>query len=406
MTNAVIGTLAQNNTNYNLVQAAKEVTYDILSNNDLLNFFKGYGAINTSADEIVGDTVNFYNLNRVDSNGFSESADVYANAADSVYGQRQLLMDAVVYAHKVVRKNTMTQIRADTSVGDLTKGVREILTQWGKEDLNASFINQVCGNTATSIIRQQLSATAFSGSTLLNVTGLNAVSAVNADYVFYANNNAGSPANPSAITTSNYLTLLDFMNVEATIFNQYEEQSQWMGFDAGKGCRAIAVVTRTNWQQMMTQAPASNAYPNVAFERYQAIAAGASEKSRYTGKMVGNFRLYESIFTPDIMYLVVDDAVLPRATHSSAAVANTRVIPIIGKNAVDMKVGSMLPGIGNATPAFSIDYDDQHERLNNFVYYKLGMKYGIKRTRIEGFGSKAGTFYDAGVATILAYSAN
>jgi len=407
MTNAIIGTLAQNNTNYNLVQASKETTTDILSTNDLLTFFKGYGSINTSADNIVGDTVNFYNLNRIDSTGFSESVDVYANAGDNVYGQRQLIMDAVIYPHKVVRKNTMTQIRADTSVGDLTKGVREIMIQWGKENLNASFINQVCGVTQTSLIRPQLSAQAFTGATLKNVIGLqSSVTAVNAAYSFYANNDAGAPANPSAITSSNYLTLLDFMNVESTIFNQYEEQSQWMGFDAGKGCRAIAIIPRACWQQMMNQAPAAGTYANLAFERYNALIASGSEKSRYTGKMIGNFRLFESAFTPDIQYLVVDDAVLPRATHSSAAVANTRVIPIIGKNAVDMKIGSMVPGIGNDKAAFNIEYDDQHEKLNNFVYYKLGMKYGVKRTLIEGTGSKAGQFFDAGVAQILAYSPN
>ena len=71
-----------------------------------------------------------------------------------------------------------------------------------------------------------------------------------------------------------------------------------------------------------------------------------------------------------------------------------------------MKIGSMLPGVGNEKAAFSLQYDDQHEKLNNFVYWKLGMKFGINRTRIEGFGSKAGTFYDAGVATVLAYSPN
>lgn len=404
MTNAVIGTLAQGNTSYNLVQAAKEVTIDILGTNDLLNFFKGYGSINTAADEIIGDTVNFYNLNRINSTGFSESADVYANAGDNVYGQRQLLMNAVIYPHKVVRKNTMTQVRADTSVGDLNKGVREIMIQWGKEDLNASFFNQLAGNTATSVLRPQLSETAFSGDKLTNVTGLNAVTAVNADYTFYGNNDAGAPANPSAITSSNYATLVDFMNIEQTIFDTYTAQSKWMGFDAGKGCRAMVVISRTNWNQMMLQAPVANAYANLAFERYNALIAGGSEKSRATGKMVGSYRLYESIFTPDLQYLVVDDEVLPRCVHSGSAVANTRVSLVIGKNAVDMKVGSMMPGVGSDQAAFNIEYDDQFEKLNNFVYYKLGMKYGIKRTTIQGTGAKTGTEYDNAVALLNLYS--
>lgn len=405
MTNAVIGSIAQSNTTYNLVNAAKEVTIDILKNTELLTTLKNYGAINTDADEIIGDTVNFYNLNRVDSNGLSESDDSYSNAADSVYGQRQLIMGAVNYTHKARKKNTMTAIRAETTVRDLKKGIREIMTQWGRSNIVASLLNQIAGNTATSISRVELSGTAFSGSTLNRVTGLNSVSAIEAGKFFYGNNNAGAPANPAAITSTNYATLVDFMNIESNIFNVEDEQNVWTGFDSSAGCRALVLISRTNWNQMMNYAPVSNSYANLAFERYQALSAAGSEKSRATGKMIGNYRVYESIFTPDLHYLVVDDHVLPRCVSSNAAVANTRVALIIGKNAVDMKVGSMLPQIPNDQAAFNIRLDDQHEKLNNLDYFKLEMKYGLTRCTLQGTGSKAGTQYETGVAVLNLYSA-
>jgi len=404
MTNAVIGTLAQDNTNYNLVQSVKELTKDILHGQELVMMLKKYGAINTDADQVVGDTANFYNLNRVDSNGLSESADVYSNADDAVYGQRQLIMDAVNYSRKVAKKNTMTQIRAETSIGDLTNGQRDVMIQWGRANILASVINQLAGNTQTSINRYELSSSAFTGSTLTHVTGLNSVTAVTSGYTFYGNNNQGSPANPSAITASNYASLVDYMNIASTIFDVNDSQSIWSPFDSGKDCRALVFIARSNWDQMMLQAPAAGTYANLAFERYQQLAANGGEKSRATGETVMGYKCYESIFTPEFKYVVVDDYILPRATHSNAEVANTRVSVVVGKNALDMKVGSMYPGLDNNNAAFNIRYDDTHEKLNNFDYYKLEMKYGCKRTLIKGTGANASTDYDNAVALLNLYS--
>lgn len=403
MTNEVIGTLAQDNSNYNLVQAAKETTIDILNNNDLLKYLKGLGVINTNAASVKGDTVNFYNLNRINSHGLSESADVYGNAGNSVYGQRQMVMDALNYSHAVAKKNTMTQERANTTIGDLNNGVRDIITQWGKANILASLINQLTGCTQTSIVRAELADTAFTGDELKHVTGLNTVSAVSSVYTFYGNNNAGSPANPSAITSSNYASLVDFMNIEDEIFDVNVGRNVWSGFDMGKGCRALVIIARENWNQMMLQSPAAGSYANVAFERYQALASTGSEKSRATGETIMGFKVYESIFTPHLKYLVVDNHVLPRATHSGAEVSNTRVAVVVGKHAVDMKVGSMLPQVKDGA-AFNLRFDDQHEKLNNWNFYKLEMKYGIKRVVLKGTGINAANDYDNAVALLNLYS--
>ena len=310
MTNAVIGTLAQSNTNYNLVQSVKELTKDILHGQELVMALKNYGSINTDADQVIGDTANFYNLNRVNSHGLSETSDVYSNADDAEYGQRQLIMGAINYSRKVVKKNTMTAIRAETSIGDLTNGQRDSFIQWGRSNILASIVNQLAGNTSTSIERPELAETAFSGSVLDHVTGKNTVEAVSSAYTFYGNNDAGSPANPSAITASNYATLVDFMNIDTNISQVYGGRSLWSKFDPGKGCRALVIISKTNWNQMMLQAPTAGAYANVAFERYQDLASKGIDKSRATGKEIMGYKIYESIFTPDFHYLVVEDHIL------------------------------------------------------------------------------------------------
>lgn len=402
MTNAVLNALAQSDTGYNLVQRAKEVSKDILST-PLLKLKREYGIINTDG-ETIGDTVRFYNKNRIDSNGISDTDDAYANAADSNFGYRELIMAAVDYSHRVKKKDTMQQIRAETSVGSLSDGDLEQIAAWGKLNVVTSISNHQAGNVSTSISVPGLSTTAFSGTSLTRVTGGNSVTAVNSLYSKFGNNAAGGVTNASGITSANQLTLLDFMLMSNVIFNVYSGVTPFASLDSMKfGCRALVEVSRTGWQQLMTNAPSADNYPNFAFEMYNAISAGGGKKEEYLGKDVGGSRMYRSAFCPDFDFLVHDDHLLPRASYSGSAVANTRVALISGKGAVDMKVAKLY-GKGKDSIPFAIEFDDQHEKLNTFDYYRLKMKYGVKRALIEGTGSNAGTYYDAASALISHYS--
>lgn len=404
MANTVLDSLAQSNTDFNLVQSSKEVSKDILSD-ELFTALRDYGVINTKGGETVGDTVNFYNLNRVDSNGLAETDDAYSNAASSIHGHRQIIMDTASYSHKAKKKNTMAAIRAETSVGKLDDGILEIMSSWGKSILRAGLINQLAGNNATSISVPAASTTAFSGTSLTRVTGFNSVTAVNSLYNKFGNNAAGGVTTAAGITNANTLTLIDFMMLSDIVFDVYPGVTPWNPLDSmGKAqCRALAVVTRTGWTQLMTSVPAAGNYPSVAFELYNAIAAGGGKKEEYTGRTIGNYRIYKSAFTPDIDYLVVDDHLLPQAVHSNAAQANTKVALLLGRNAVDMKVSKLVKS-GSGIP-FMIEEDNQHEKLNNFDYWKLNMKFGLKRTLLKGTGANASTDYDYATAVINHYSA-
>ena len=407
MTNAVIGSVAQGQTDYNLVQAAQseELTVEILQYNALLSDLKKYGIINTEADSIVGDTVNFYNLNRVDSNGMSESADAYSNADDSTYGQRQLVMDAVNYSRKIQRAKTMTQIRANTSVGKLTNGVKDTIISWGRGTVLGGVFNHLAANTANSITRYDLAQNPYVGSTLKNITGLNTVEAMNDEYSFYGNDSAGAPANPSEITENNYATLVDFINIENSLFDVVRGRTSFNQMDMSHGCKALVIIGRSNWGQMLISSPAQGNIPSVARETYESISATGVDKSKDSGMKIGGFPVHTSAFTPDLKYLVVDDYLLPRAVHNGAEVANTRTCLIIGKHALDMKVGSMMPSIGNENAAFAFTADTEYEKLNTFDYYQLAMKFGVKRVMIEGTGINAGTRYNHAAAVLNLYSA-
>jgi hypothetical protein len=407
MANAVLDSLAQGDVDYNLVQASKEVSKDILKQ-DLFTKLMGMGVINTKASELIGDTAKFYNLNRVDSLGLSETDDKYANAASSVYGERTVIMDATEYSHKVKKSRTMAAIRAQTSVGDLSDGVMDIMSSFGKGVLRASLINQLAGNEATSIEVPDISATAdfTTAATRARITGHNPVTAINPLYLGLGNNAAGGITNPSQITNANYLTLIDFMLMSNVLFNVNKGVTKWNGLDRSQayGGRALALVSRTGWTQMMTAAPSADNYPSMAFELYNSISAGNDKKSDKTGKMIDGYEIHRSAFTPDICYLVVDDYELPRAVHSNAAQANTRSALILGRNAVDMKTTKLLGDAKSGIP-FAILNDTTHEKLNTYDYYALYMKYGIKRTLLKGTGANASTDYDYATAKIDHYSA-
>lgn len=403
MANAVLDTLAQSDTGYNLVQRAREVSKDIL-NTPLLKTLLDYGIINTDG-ETIGDTVRFYNKNRIDSNGISDIDDAYASADSSVFGYRELIMGAVDYAHKVKKKDTMAAIRAETSVGNLRDGDLEQIAAWGKLNVLTSVMNQAAGNVATSIDVPGLSTTAFSGTSLPRVSGSNTITAVNSLYSKLGNNAAGGISNASQITSLNPPTLLDFMSLSNVIFNVYSGVTPFSTLDSmGKAnCRALVVISRSGWNLMLGSAPSADNYPSAAFELYNVISASGAKKSEDTGRTIGNYRIHRSAFTPDLDYLVVDDHLMPRASYSTSAVANTRVALILGRGAVDMKVAKLY-GSGKDGIPFIIKEDTEHEKLNTFDYYRLCMKYGVKRATMNGFGANAATVYDNAVAVLSHYS--
>lgn len=409
MPNAVLDSLAQGNVDYNLVQKPSEaLSKDILSQ-ELFTKLMGLGVINTKADEVIGDTAKFYNLNRVNTKGLSENDDKYSNAASSVYGDRTVLMEATEYSHKVKKPRTMAAIRAQTSVGSLTDGVMDIMSAAGKGFLRASLINQLAGNTATSIEVADIYADGNFDDTasIARVTGHNPVTAISSIYRKLGNNAAGGITNPSQITSANFLTLIDFMLLANVLFNVNKGVTRWNSLDRGKayGFRAIALVSRTGWTQMMSAAPSADNYPSMAFELYQSIAGGTDgKKSEKTGKTIDGYDIYRSAFVPEIGFLVVDDYELPRAVHNNAAQANTRSALIVGANAVDMKTTKLLGDSKSGIP-FVIMNDTTHEKLNTYDYYALFMKYGIKRTVLKGTGLNASTDYDFAAAKIDHYSA-
>ena len=406
MTNEVLNTLGTGVDGYVFDQASKELTTDVLEC-ELFKYFTEKGIINTESGNTLGknggDNVFFHNLNRRDSHGHLDGEDMYSNAQDSEYGKREVKIDRVKDSHRVAKKTTMAQQRADSSVGDLNKGVIDNMTQWATWLLWHSFINQAAGNNATSIDVPRLASSAFNGAKLRHVTGLNGVESSTSQFSAIGNLGAGGVTPPNNITSANILTIQDFMAAEVAIGQTYSGITTWNQIMNNGECNAVALVSRSGWNQMLNQAPAVAANATVSQEVYSQLQGG-NDLARATGKTVYGFAEYRSIFTPTINYVVVPDDCVPRAVHSSAAVSGSRSALILGAGAVDMAVGRMIDGAPHAS--FKIATDTTTKSLNDFDYYGLWLLFGIKRTQLNGFGLNAGNKYDYATYKIDHYTAS
>lgn len=406
MPNTVVPEIAQSNAQFNIAQPVKEeITTDIL-NDGLLMYLIKNGIVNTKASKLRGDTAYFYNLNRPNTAGKSEHSDSYSNAQRQEFGYRELKMDKFKESWSVSKSNTMDAIRADTTIGKLSTNLQSNMTGWCKAMLRSQVINHASANTATSFSIPQIKDTPISDADeIANVTGHNTVEAMHADYVDYGNLNVGSPANPSAVTSANRVTLADFMAKEQKLDRYYAGRTRFHTCDMGKcGFAFLHIIPHSFWLDMMIYAPTATSYTNIAYEAYQRLAATGATKDKDAGMVDGAFKLYDSVFTPKSRYLVLPDDMLPRAVHSGAEVANTRVGLTLGMGAIDFKTGNAVTG-NNETTLFNIEVDAVTNKLNGLDIYQIEAISGAKRARLEGFGDSAGTKFEAAASTLIGYTA-
>lgn len=407
MANVILGGLASSNTDYNLVKASQELTREVLQQ-DLFKQLLGMGVINTSGENILskqgGDTVNFYNRFRIDAKGGVGDRDLYAAAKDSEFGKRSLVINETNESFRAKKKRTMTSQRTKSSFGLPSDGLMEQMKDWAMRLFTANLVIQAAGNNATSTTVSALASTAFTTTDELAVIRAhNTPPAATSQFSAIGNLGAGGVTTPNNITSSNIVTVQDFMKIEEIISQEYAGITQW-GYNKmlSNGYRGVVLICKTQWNQMLNAAKAIGANAVISEAMYASMAS--NDPARYTGKTIGQYKTYECPFTPDLLYVVVPDSVLPRSVHSNAEVANTRTAIVLGYDAIDWAVGSMVAGSREAM--FLIDQDNQHEKLNSYDYFALYIQNGMKKAQLNGFGANSSNFYDLGTFVLNGYSRN
>lgn len=395
---------------------ASKVYVNGIVKNPILGMLTECGCINieNALDQQKGGKVTLYNRPRLDTPGVRGDKDFYSLAEFQDISGRTLNIEKNTAPTKWRRRGSQDYQYAPYN---LDEGCVENISTWTKGLLSASIINQLAGNTATSISHPSLYASGTfndTDDTLLQITGNNA--AIAPTY-WYEANLGGAITTDAGVVSSNKLTIADFENAVSIIESQDATKPTWqtLSEDANEGYCAVALISRTGQYQLMSEAVTAGQGPQFT-EYVKASMAG--------GKDMYNLNTFMLPGLP-LKFCVVPDSWMPRGvtTSGNVATANTRRAVIVGSKALDMSFGQGMQmrfsntekgrgntggyGSGNrrAMPGISIEIDADYKPLNKETYANACMLYGAKKAQQNGLGSDSGNSFDLATFVITHYSA-
>ncbi len=374
---------------------ASKLLYEGVVKNPIYQACKTYGVINleNSLGMEGGGKATLYNRLRLNGVGTRGDVDQYSTAQNAETNSRTIDIAKVNYSLTWRRKGSQSQ---QFAAFDLADGCVEAMSDWMRTSLAVSTINQLAGNNATSITQVALSSdTAFSGSSLLTVTGNNTATAPT---YWYGANLGGVIATDSGINSGNKLSIKDFQLAEQIIRSQAIGRPTWQTF-LGKDCSALVFVSDEGVAQMMNEATTLGQGQQLS-QIINAQLAGGDKVAGMDTFMIPGLS-FKFIKTPENY--------MPRGvtTSGTTETANTRRAVIVGKNALDWSFGKGFDA-GNgaeAIPGMNIELDDQYKKLNKETFGVATALYGCKKTTVTGSGSLAASTYDLSTYVITHYSA-
>jgi hypothetical protein len=389
-------------------QYSNEVFVEGVVKSDIIRYLVNHGVVkvHTMLSENKGGKVTLYDRQRRSSNGYSGDQDAYSLADRASTNSRTLdiglVSDSIVYRTKGSFDNQVAAF-------NLNDGVLETMADWVRGLYTCSILNQLAGNNASSITQPICSDTAFSGSTLTNITGMNSATAPT---YWYEAGNGGAITTASGVASGNKMSLIDFDVAELIINAQVAGRPTFQQL-RNQDCAAMVIITKEQKQQLIREAVTLGSAPQLN----QFVLSMMNG-----GKKVGAMEEFEVPGYP-FKILVVPDVYLPRGVTTSglAETANTRRAIIVGHNAVDVAFGagytmpSQFAGSGTTGGAkgtskpvagVSIEVDPNHKKLNNEAYAKVSLLWGCKKATVTGSGASAATSFDLAAYALDSYTAS
>ena len=379
-----------------LMKASMKLKLETIDHNPVISTLKNFGIINYEEKLTTesGTQVTMYNAPRLEGKGSTGDVDRYQLAGSLESGLRTL---SIQTHSNTVKYALAGSERQQISEFDLTARTPQLISQWASCLTVAQAINQLGGNTATSIEIPDVDSDAFATTAeLLIATGHNTALAPSARYKAIGSDGTGGITTDQGVVAANALTLEDFMISREVINSTAVGIPVWDRLTKsvqGVKVDAIALVSTTGMNQLKNDATASA----LTFGQfiYNAIAGGGKPP------LPSGTYIYEGI-----AFIEIPDNLMPRGVHSStaAAVANTRRAVLCGANALDMALGKGQTMNGNTLGGFEIIMDDTHDKLNKIGYTSVNMNSGCKKVQLFGTGANAATAYDNATYVITHYS--
>ena len=381
-----------------LLKASRKMQIEVLHNDKYLNMLKQFGIINVEEklSAAAGSKVTMYNSPRVDGLGVVGDQDMYQNATPLSSGDRTLQ----IRKHSMPLKYALDgSERQQISEFRLKDRAPKLITQWGSTMMLYQLLNQLGGNTATTMYAPGV--TEFAATTAadrLILTGHNVAIAPSTEYHAWGSSAAGSISADEDVDADNVLTLADFMEAREKIVATLVGIPTWNRITQnveGVNVDAIALVSTTGMNQLKNDPVTQGQGLNFAQFFYAEVAGGKKVP------MPSNTYIYEGI-----AFVEVPDNLMPRGVHSgtAAAVANSRRAIIVGSNAVDYAFGKGYSFKGTTIAGFAIETDDQRDKLNKQGYLNASINAGCEKCVIFGTGDNTATAYDNATYIITHYS--
>jgi hypothetical protein len=378
------GLITSSDTIYNIPQTSSRVTTDVLTYK-YLDILRKYGVLNDESVQAAkkgsGSKVRMPNVNRLGGVGADTNLSLYAQATTMEQGSRDLELQEFAYPLKYLRKIAIEWQRDSLGVlQSMGKYEEEALRVYMQNFMTIGVINQLCGNTATSISAPKISAT-FTGDSLLRGTGMTAGIAPSTNYVAYGS--GASLANPAAITATNApLVMQDLERAFIFARRAFSNVTQFKTIEK-MGCNLLAMISDTGMQQLRNQARAVGADFTLSQMRYSLLEGG---------KSVNGFEDVTVISDIGLHIVTVPDDLMSRAVNSGTENALSRCALLLGANAIDFAIGAAIPG--SDLPAFDISIDDKTNSLDKWITGAAKAIWAAQKVQLRGSGANSGTNYD------------
>lgn len=386
-----------------LTKASARMMTEVL-NNDYLRILKRFGVINyePKLSSNAGTTVTMYNTPRIGGMGQVGDVDQYSNATPMESGSRSL---SIRLHSKSLTYSLDGTERQQVSEFSLKARAPQLIKQWGQSVLLYQCINQLGGNTATTLNAPGVDEYArTSAADRLILTGHNSAIAPSTLYHAWGNQASGSISADESVDSDNPLTLHDFLLAREVITSTAIGVPTWqrlMQTIDGITVDAIALVSTTGMNQLHRDATTVGQGASIPQYIYAMLAGGQKIP------VPTAVHVFPGI---PIGFLEIPDNYMPRGVNSSsaAAVANTRRAILCGANAVDFALGKGYQGNYNGkavtVPGFTVETDEEYKKLNNQGYITAKINGGWEKVQITGTGANTSTAYDNSTYIITHYS--
>lgn len=320
----------------------------------------------------AGDTVTISLQRQLQGDGVQGDTPLEGNEESMTEFTMQILLDELRHADKMAIKG-MTKQRVEYDKDPRVR-LKNALKDWWSERLTMCAINQLCGNTSTSL----------SGGT--KYTGNNACTAADANHSFYG----GAVSDAQSCTTASQnmsLDLIDKMVAKASSYTLADgtgvplKKAKILGQDA-----YALIMHEYVWYSLKTSlSSTANSITDIAKYLY----SGKGPDNPITkGYLKSGFKLvgqYNGVW-------LFTDARMPKGQHSSttAYVNNTRRSVLLGANALTAAFGM---GYGSG----QMEWTEKTFDYDKWLGIASGLVFGMKKTVFNSL--------DYGVAVATTYSA-